>query len=314
MSKTSMKERNKAIRLAWEKEQSLVREGKATRDWTKEQQADILNPDKGKAYDDQGRAFVGQHMKSAAKYPEYQGDPNNIQFLTYDEHLEAHKGSWQNPTNWYYDPITKEYTDFGENAPTPCNVIELSDPFVRVNDSIQSPSEKTNTIQNDGKDSNSCNANGENTTTIKPSISSHSEVKISPKARKGFGERIMGAVEAVKGFAERHPVITKLVKFIGVTAVVAGAGAIANNGKGSGGSSGSASSDDDSRNYSYDNDVDFSNGGSYDDSSDDNNYLEERSSPKEHMVLGHGQHYHTKDGVIWKEKDPYPRGGKHNDK
>lgn len=102
MSKTSMKERNKAIRKAWEKEQVLVHEGKGSRDWTKDQQADILNPNKGKAYDDQGRAFVGQHMKSAAKYPEYQGDPNNIQFLTYDEHLEAHKGSWQNPTNWYF--------------------------------------------------------------------------------------------------------------------------------------------------------------------------------------------------------------------
>lgn len=80
MSKTSMRERNRAIRKAWEREQQLVQEGKGTRDWTKEQQADILNPDKGKAYDDQGRAFEGQHMKSASEYPEYQGDPDNIQF------------------------------------------------------------------------------------------------------------------------------------------------------------------------------------------------------------------------------------------
>ena len=34
-----------------------------------------------------------------------------------------------------------------------------------------------------------------------------------------------------------------------------------------------------------------------------------RSSPREHEVPGHGQHYHTKDGVIWKEKEPYHRGG-----
>ena len=129
MSKTSIKERNKAIRLAWEREQGLVSEGKGTRDWTEAQQKDILDPDKGKAYDDNGRAFEGQHMKSAAEYPEYQGDPDNIQFLTRDEHLEAHKGSWQNPTNWFYNPETKEFVDFGENKPTPCEIIQLSDPI-----------------------------------------------------------------------------------------------------------------------------------------------------------------------------------------
>lgn len=130
MSKSGIKERNKAIRKAWEKEQQLVQEGKGTRDWTKEQQKDILDPDKGKAYDDKGRAFEGQHMKSAADYPADQGNPDNIQFLTRDEHLEAHKGSWQNPTNWYYDPMTKEFHDFGEGEVVPCKIIELSDPVV----------------------------------------------------------------------------------------------------------------------------------------------------------------------------------------
>ena len=52
MSKTSMKERNKAVRKAWEREQQLVQEGRGTRDWTEEQQKDILDPEKGKAYDD----------------------------------------------------------------------------------------------------------------------------------------------------------------------------------------------------------------------------------------------------------------------
>ena len=128
MSKTSIKERNKAIRLAWEREQKLVDEGKGTRDWSQEQQKDILDPDIGKAKDDNGRSFEGQHMKSAAEYPEYQGDPDNIQFLTRDEHLAAHKGSWQNPTNWYYNPETKEFVDFGENKPIPCAAINLSEP------------------------------------------------------------------------------------------------------------------------------------------------------------------------------------------
>ena len=48
-------EANKAVRKAWENEQQLVFEGKGTRDWTPEQQQSII--DKGKAYDDEGRAF-----------------------------------------------------------------------------------------------------------------------------------------------------------------------------------------------------------------------------------------------------------------
>ena len=97
---------NKAILAAWNKEQELVQEGKGTREWTSKQQQDIL--EKGKAYDDDGVAFQGQHMKSAEMYPEYQGDPGNIQFLTRTEHLEAHNGKWRNPTNWYFNPVTKE--------------------------------------------------------------------------------------------------------------------------------------------------------------------------------------------------------------
>ena len=46
MSKTSIKERNKAIRLAWEREKELVSKGEGTRDWSQDQQKDILDPDK----------------------------------------------------------------------------------------------------------------------------------------------------------------------------------------------------------------------------------------------------------------------------
>ena len=52
---------SKAIRLAWEKEQQRVLEGEGTRDWTEKQQQDII--DRGKAYDEDGKAFEGQHMK-----------------------------------------------------------------------------------------------------------------------------------------------------------------------------------------------------------------------------------------------------------
>ena len=38
-------------------------------------------------------------MKSVEKYPEFQSDSKNIQFLTRKEHLEAHDGNWKKPTN-----------------------------------------------------------------------------------------------------------------------------------------------------------------------------------------------------------------------
>ena len=56
-------ESNKAILAAWNKEQELVQEGKGTREWTPQQQQDIL--DKGKAYDEDGVSF---HMLSLKRY------------------------------------------------------------------------------------------------------------------------------------------------------------------------------------------------------------------------------------------------------
>lgn len=37
-----------------------------------------------------------------------------------------------------------------------------------------------------------------------------------------------------------------------------------------------------------------------------------RTSPSENDVSGHRQRYHTKDGVVWRDKAPYHRGGKDN--
>ena len=318
MSKTSIKERNKAIRLAWEKEQQLVQEGKGTRNWTKEQQKDILDPDKGKAYDENGRAFEGQHMKSAAEYPEYQGDPDNIQFLTREEHLEAHKGSWQNPTNWFYNPETKEFVDFGDNKPIPCEVFNLSDPVLSP---VIEAQDNSSNIGDSDQSEVKRPAEQRSQPIQQKKIVHHSESTSSqrvpvapPEVHESFGDKILHAVDAVKEFAERHPVLTGVLKFVGIAAVGAGAGAIANSGKGSGGSSGSSSSDDffsdSSSDYEY---VDSFDVDDYDDSPSEREYPDERSSPEEHTVRGHGQHYHTKDGVIWKEKEPYPRGGKHED-
>ena len=315
MSKTSIKERNKAIRLAWEREQQLVAEGKGTRDWSQDQQKDILDPDKGKAYDENGRAFEGQHMKSAAEYPEYQGDPDNIQFLTREEHLEAHKGSWQNPTNWYYNPKTKEFVDFGENKPIPCKAINLSEP---VCSPVIDKQNKNDELKETSK------ADVASTKNVKPSrrknAEHHSESKtqsktkvVSPEASKNFGDKVQHAFNTIKGFCKRNPVLVKTLKDVAVPAFIVVAGAIAKRSYGSGSGSRSFSSDDYSSHSSDDTYVDSLGSSNYNISSFNRDYLDKRASPEVHTVSAHGQHYHTKDGLVWKEKKPYQRGGKHDD-
>lgn len=106
-------EASKAIAKAWEMERELVLKGKGTRDWSIEQQQDILKT--GKAHDADGKSFEGHHMKSVSKFPDMQGNPNNIQFLSRTEHLEAHGGSFQNPTSGRYDPILKQTKEILSN-------------------------------------------------------------------------------------------------------------------------------------------------------------------------------------------------------
>lgn len=91
-------------------ERELVLAGKGSRNWTPEQREQLIT--KGKVYDADGKAFIGQHMKSVSGFPDNQGDADNIQLLSQEEHLEAHKGNWHNVTNWYYDPDTKTFYDF----------------------------------------------------------------------------------------------------------------------------------------------------------------------------------------------------------
>ena len=121
---------SRAIAKAWENERQLVSNGKGTRDWTPEQQEDILSS--GKAHDADGKAFEGHHMQSVSVKPEFQGEPGNIQFLSRDEHLIAHGGSYQNPTNGYFNPSDGITTDFGDGAFIPCPVIELSEPIIGI--------------------------------------------------------------------------------------------------------------------------------------------------------------------------------------
>ena len=136
-------EANKAIEEAWEKEHDLVLEGKGTRDWTPDQQKDILN--KGKAYDENSKAFEGHHMKSVEANPEYQGNSENIQFLSREEHKAAHNGNFQNPTNGYYDPDTGVTKEFG-NSVEQCKSENLSNP-TSMSKEVNSSTQQIETAQ-----------------------------------------------------------------------------------------------------------------------------------------------------------------------
>ncbi len=345
-------ERARAVRQAWEREQQLVASGQGTRDWTPDQQQSIL--DIGVALDDEGKPFEGQHMKSVAAYPEYAGNPDNIQFLTRKEHLEAHDGNWQNPTNWYFDPITHEKHVFGDDL-IPCKIIPLSDPIRSLvidekvdpeeNTSDHSATEKTTEETTSGAKESINNKNSEKDKIPKTSAND------TQKAQKPFRQILADMGNVVKNFSDNHPVITGLIKVgfaAGATYV------IGKSASGSGSSSRSnddytfpdddnnndyssirdnsiltpdntdyiaPSSNDDSDLQSYDNNnnEDSSLRDNSDllsnelDNSDKRNYPEKRSSPCKHMVSGKGQHYNTKNGRIWIDKAPYPRGGKKNE-
>lgn len=210
-------EANKAILVAWNKEQELVREGEGTRDWTPEQQQDIL--DKGKAYDENARAFEGQHMKSAEKYPEYQGDPENIQFLTRAEHLEAHDGNWQNPTNWYFNPVTKEKLDFGDGSVIPCVIIQLTEPIVSIQLTQKDKNEESPTPvkfvdENKNEDTVGIEISHAN-------LQSNNSKKVN-LSEVGFGQnwkrRIKNIGKSILEFSAKHPKMTKMIKGASIVA------------------------------------------------------------------------------------------------
>lgn len=212
-------EADKAIRLAWKKEYELVQEGKGTRNWSKAQQQDIL--DRGKAYDEDGKAFEGHHMKSAEAYPEYQGNAENIQFLSRAEHTQAH-GEWKKPTNGYYDYITGITHDFGEDGIVPCEIIELSNPVAVI---------EANNVDREGESIEQAEEqnSGVNPLNIK-SQQTHDESLDVPKctgnppknqvARGTIIESIKNATNAIKVFSNKHP---SLITVVEASAAVAAA-------------------------------------------------------------------------------------------
>ena len=290
-------ESSKAIRVAWNKEQEIVLEGQGTREWTPQQQQDILN--KGKAYDDEGFAFEGQHMKSAEKYPEYQGDPGNIQFLTKAEHLEAHNGNWRNPTNWYFNPATKDKIDFGDGKYIPCKIIRLSEPVLKLNSHIENAETEVAKTVNEGE--------GKKVTQSQTVLENKKEAlnkTTHSKTTRSFSGTLNSAVKWVTDFSSRHPVLTKIVKGGAVVGLAVAAEAVSNRSN--------SSSESRSENHDYNSFNDTYENILNDDISE-NVHSIERSLPGEHVVKPHGQHYHTNEGLIWKEKDSFTRGGNKNE-
>lgn len=278
-------ESNKAILAAWIKEQELVKEGKGTRNWTSQQQQDILEI--GKAYDDNGKAFEGQHMKSAEMYPEYQGSPGNIQFLTRAEHLEAHGGSWQNPTNWYFNPVTKEKIDFGDGPFIPCEIIQLSAPII----SLTYNSTIKEIVIEKKEDSSKADVLKQSIGLRRKTYSKSEQAKthtvqieIPEKANNAF---VKGLKSVLRFFVE-HPVeILEIASAVKAVASIKGR------------SSRSTHST-----------VSNSTNSSVADKNADIVEKASRSLPSKNDVKGHKQRYHTKSGIVWKDKAPYHRGSK----
>ena len=323
-------EASKAVRTAWKEEQERVRVGKGTRDWTQKQQEEIL--EFGRAYyhsDDpndiyDGKAFEGHHMKSVEAYPEFQGDSANIQFLSKPEHKEAHLGDYKNASNWYYDPVTHEFTDFGEGKYIPCEVINLSHPIITINVDAEKanakPKEKAEKTEHGASPpieeapkttspkAESIKTTQPNSATTKPKnpegktgilSSAKSVLSIAGRKITSRGKKVVAW-----GVEHKKEIGTVFAFFTSIATTIAEVKKNVSNSESTGGLD------------SYDSHSDQVSHRSTEHKSvpppEQKTTVEEpiRSSPLDHEVSKHSQRYHTKDGVVWKEKDPYHRGGK----
>lgn len=100
----------------WRRKRDLVLKEKGTRNWTIEQQKQIIDGKKPLFISEDGKpqSFEGHHMYSKEEYPKYAASSENIQALTKTkEHIQgAHGGATKIPTKGYYDEITGEMFDF----------------------------------------------------------------------------------------------------------------------------------------------------------------------------------------------------------
>lgn len=161
-------ERQVAVKNAWAEERERVKNGQGTRNWTPDQQKELL--ERGAV-----SGYQGHHMKSVSLYPKHAGNSKNIQFLKEDEHLKgAHKGNYHNATNGYYDPEKKKMNEFKGDELNPVPVISLKE---RYSENQKSSPERTQDTSNEKKvtDPKTSNTNAQN-----PFLSKINE-KITPQ-------------------------------------------------------------------------------------------------------------------------------------
>ena len=136
--------RVRAVNQAWKHEAELVKDGKGTRQWTIEEQKEMLsNPNHKVA------GYHGHHMKSVNGHEEYAGDPKNIQFLSREEHMEAHQGWTQNQTNGYYNYESHTMELFNGEELREVPVQELNETF-----SLSAEQENSYTVEYGNDNSN----------------------------------------------------------------------------------------------------------------------------------------------------------------
>lgn len=163
-------------------------------------------------------------------------------------------------------------------------------------------------------------AEAESTERVKPSrqedAAHHLETKSqskttvpTPEVHESFGDKVLRAVDAVKEFSERHPILTGIVKWGGIAAAAITTAAVANNSSGGGGSSGGGESDSSSSDLFDDYSGQADDSDDYSDSSGSRDYPDERSSPREHDVSGYDRQQNGKTVHV----NPYKRGGRHDD-
>jgi len=321
MSKRTSKA-SRAIASEWANEKIRILEGKGTRNWTPEQQRDILS--KGRAYDEDGKAIEGHHMKSAEAFPEYQGDTGNIQFLTRTEHRSAHSGYFQNPTNGYYDPITGETSDFDIESYVPCQVIELSDPVVKVDDlqynhncieiEKEFGTDITKTLE---VDSQSANISNKNSTNNKQNIECPRPINTASNTVNPKRKKVSPLLEIVAhklGYKSKTLMLYDLgIKAINILPTVV---SIAAN---------HAISNKSTKKYRLKSSVVKAMKNKARSSTNIKTSKHAtpiiptpstptaRPSPQGHTVKSHGQHYNVDGKREWKVKDSYSRGRKLND-
>lgn len=95
--------RNKAVSDAWKAERNAVIDGTSKYDWTPAQKAELIANGKIKGYEGAHMIDVRELVGTANE--RLISDPNNIIFLTHEQHLAVHSGCYRNATS--IDKIVK---------------------------------------------------------------------------------------------------------------------------------------------------------------------------------------------------------------